>query len=86
MVQLPSGPLAESGLPLTKGIAMVVFFGAIAVFASIASFSSPNMLRSWSGFIGTNSPAVARIVCVLSALVGWTAVAVSIASLSGVLD
>jgi len=77
--------LADSDLPVEKGIAMIVFFGAIALFGTVAVFLPAEKLQALSGFIGTQNPVVARVVCILGAIVGWGAVAVTIASLSGAL-
>lgn len=77
--------LADSELPVEKGIAMIVFFGAIALFATVAVFLPGEKLQACAGFIGTQNPLVARIVCILGAIVGWGAVAVTVASLSGAL-
>jgi hypothetical protein len=76
---------SDSDLPLGKGIAMIAFFGSVAIFASVATFSSQDRLTSWAGFIGTNNPLVARGICIVSALVGWLAVAATVAALSGLL-
>jgi hypothetical protein len=76
---------SDSDLPIGKGVAMIAFFGAVAIFATIASFSSRDTLVSWAAVIGTNNPLVARIVCIVSAVVGWLAVAATAAELSGLL-
>lgn len=79
--------MADSArLPLGKGIAMILFFGPVGLFATIAAFSKRETLVRWAEIIGTKNPLVARIVCVIGAVVGWGAVAATIASLSGALD
>jgi len=77
--------LAEqtSGLPAGKAFAMIVFFGAVALFATVALFLPSAALRGLAGVIGTQNPLVARIVCLLCALVGWGAVVLAAASLAG---
>ena len=77
---------SASRLPLGKGIAMIVFFGSVGVFATKACFSPSEKLAQWSHVIGTQNPTASRIVCIIGAIVGWGAVAITLASLSGALD
>jgi hypothetical protein len=64
--------LAESeDMPVVKKVLMLGFFGVVAVCATFCLFASNETLGKWSGFIGTRNPLVARIVCALSALLGW---------------
>ena len=72
-----------SGIHVGKGIAMIVFFGAIGLFSTAALFVSNETLQTLSSTIGTDKPRVARIVCLAAAIVGWVAVAVTVASLMG---
>ncbi len=76
--------LADTGLPAGKAFLMLVFFGPVALFASAASFSPNRLLLGWAPYIGTKNPHVARIVCILAALLGWFAVAAASLSLAGV--
>lgn len=77
--------LAEdsSHLPAPTAIAMMVFFGCVAVFATVALFQPAATLRGLAHVIGTENPLVARVVCVLCAVVGWGAVGLAAASLAG---
>lgn len=78
--------LAESSLPVGKGIGMVLFFGGVGLFSTIAAFQPSRTLHEWASVIGTKNPRVARTVCALGAIVGWGAVAVAVAALMGGLD
>lgn len=77
---------AESTLPVGKGIAMILFFGAVGIFSTIATFVPAETLGRLSNVIGTKNPTVARTICVITAIVGLGAVALTIASLTGALS
>ena len=73
----------SGGLPQGKAIAMIVFFGAVAVVSLAGLFMPKKSLESMAGIIGTKNPLVARIVCALGLLVGAGAVFVTTLSLLG---
>lgn len=70
-------------LPPGKAVAMIVFFGAVAVVSLVGLFASKKSLESMAGIIGTKNPLAARIVCGLGLLVGAGAVFVTTLSLLG---
>ncbi|MDB5388143.1 MAG: hypothetical protein JWM11_3789 [Planctomycetaceae bacterium] len=82
--QLPL--LAKMDLPVGKGIAMIAFFGSVALFSTYAMCLPNASLSKHSEFIGTTNPHVARGICVLTAIVGWLAVCATTAALAGFLD
>ena len=78
--------LAESSdLPVGKAVAMILFFGAIGVFATVCAFAPRRTLTDYANIIGTKNPTVARIVCLVAAIVGWGVVLATVLSLSGAL-
>ena len=76
----------DTRLPLGKGIAMIAFFGGVAIVSTSGLFASNRILEKMSGIIGTKKPIVARIVCGLAAFVGFGAVFVTVLALLGKLD
>ena len=67
---------AESkAMPIEKKIGIIVLFGALGVISTMGLFASSSKLEKMAGLIGTKNPIVARMVCVLGALVGLGAVA-----------
>jgi hypothetical protein len=70
-------------MPAGTAVAILLFFGCVALFSTVCLFASNATLRSLSGVIGTQNPLVARVACLLGALVGWGAVAAAAASLAG---
>ncbi len=76
----------DTRLPMGKGIAMIAFFGGVAIVSTFGLFASNRLLEKMSGVIGTKKPIVARIVCGLAAFVGIMAVFVTVLALLGELD
>ncbi len=73
----------SAALPPGKAVAMIVFFGTVAVVSVVGLLASRRSLESMAGIIGTKNPLVARIVCGLGVLVGGFAVTASVLSLLG---
>ena len=74
---------AESDLPIEKTIAIIVFFGAVALLSLVGLFAPRKTLVSMAGIIGTKNPLFARIVCGLGLVVGIGAVFVATLKLLG---
>ena len=69
-----------------KGIAMIAFFGGVAIVSTFGLFASNATLEKMSGIIGTKNPIVARIVCGMAAVVGFNPMFVAVLALLGKLD
>jgi len=77
----------SSPLPVGEAVTMILFFGAVAMFATRYAFASDDLLSSPSvaKLVGSKNPRVARVCCVIGAVVGWGAVVAACSSLSGAL-
>jgi hypothetical protein len=70
-------------LPSEKAVAMIVFFGAVALISLIVLFAPKKLLVSMAGIIGTKNPMVARAVCGFGLLVGAGITFAAVMSLLG---